>query len=118
MLSAFSNSLKIPELRQRILLTLGLVFICRLVASVPTPGVDTLELERVISEIESNTQGGFLSWVDLFSGGATGGQGGGISSWVDLGACREGSGIYAALPIQRGEVGPAGRPTGPGGGIL
>ena len=70
MLSAFANSFKIPELRSRILFTLGLIFICRLVASVPTPGVDAAELQRVISEIESQTQGGFLSWVDLFSGGA------------------------------------------------
>jgi preprotein translocase subunit SecY len=70
MLSAFSNSFKIPELRSRILFTLGLIFICRLVASVPTPGVDAAELQRVISEIENQTQGGFLSWVDLFSGGA------------------------------------------------
>ncbi len=70
MLAAFTNSLKIPELRKRIFFTLGLVFICRLVASVPTPGVDAVELERVIADIERQTQGGFLSWVDLFSGGA------------------------------------------------
>lgn len=70
MLSAFTNSLKIPELRTRIFFTLGLVFICRLVSSVPIPGVDARELERVISEIERTTPGGFLSWVDLFSGGA------------------------------------------------
>ena len=40
MLSAFANSFKIPELRQRILFTLGLLFICRVVTTVPTPGVD------------------------------------------------------------------------------
>ena len=56
MLSAFANSFKIPELRSRILFTLGLIFICRLVASVPTPGVDAAELQRVISEIESQTR--------------------------------------------------------------
>ena len=70
MLSAFANTLKIPELRQRIFFTLGLVFICRLVTSVPIPGVDAVALERVIADIESQTGGGFLSWVDLFSGGA------------------------------------------------
>ena len=70
MLSAFANTLKIPELRQRIFFTLGLVFICRLVTSVPIPGVDAVALERVISDIETQTGGGFLSWVDLFSGGA------------------------------------------------
>ncbi|MBM4143090.1 MAG: preprotein translocase subunit SecY [Lentisphaerae bacterium] len=70
MLSAFSNSLKIPELRRRILFTLGLIFICRLVATVPAPGVDALALRRVIESIESQVGGGFLGWIDLFSGGA------------------------------------------------
>ncbi|MBL7116038.1 MAG: preprotein translocase subunit SecY [Kiritimatiellae bacterium] len=70
MLSAFANTLKIPELRRRVFFTLGLVFICRLVTSVPVPGVDAVALERVIADIESQTGGGFLSWVDLFSGGA------------------------------------------------
>lgn len=69
MLSAFANSFKIPELRQRILFTLGLVFICRLVAVVPTPGVDPVALAQLIRGGDS-TEGGFLSWMDLFSGGA------------------------------------------------
>lgn len=70
MLSAFSNSLKIPELRQRIFFTLGLIFICRIVTSVPTPGVDTVVLEQVIKNIEGKTAGNFISWINLFSGGA------------------------------------------------
>jgi preprotein translocase subunit SecY len=70
MLSAFSNSLKIPELRQRIFFTLGLVFICRIVTSVPTPGVDLHVLRQAIAGIQSGDAGGFLGWLDLFSGGA------------------------------------------------
>jgi len=70
MLSAFTNSFKIPELRKRILFTLGLIFICRLVATVPSPGVDAAALRQVIEEIESKVGGGFLGWIDLFSGGA------------------------------------------------
>ena len=70
MFSAFGNSFKIPELRQRILFTLGLVFICRLVTSVPAPGVDAHALQLVIADIESQVGGGFLGWIDLFSGGA------------------------------------------------
>src|ERR1039457_4020048 len=70
MLSAFANCLKIPELRQRIFVTLALTFVCRLVAIVPTPGVDSAALQAIISDIESKVQGGFLSWIDLFSGGA------------------------------------------------
>lgn len=70
MLSAFANSLKIPELRRRIFFTLGLIFFCRLVASVPTPGVDAVALQQIIADIESKVGGGFLGWIDLFSGGA------------------------------------------------
>jgi preprotein translocase subunit SecY len=70
MLSAFSNSLKIPELRQRILFTLGLIFVTRVVALVPTPGVDTLALQRVIADVQNQVGGGFLGFLDLFSGGA------------------------------------------------
>lgn len=70
MLSAFANTLKIPELRKKIFFTLGLIFICRLIAKVPTPGVDATALQEVIAEVQRQAGGGFLSWVDLFSGGA------------------------------------------------
>jgi preprotein translocase subunit SecY len=74
MLSAFANSFKIPELRTRILFTLGLIFISRIVTSVPTPGVDSAELQAAIADIESQAGGGmgFMAWIDLFSGGALG----------------------------------------------
>ncbi len=70
MLSAFTNSLKIPELRQRIFFTLGLIFITRLVASVPTPGVDAVALREFIAQIQNTAGGGFMGLFDLFSGGA------------------------------------------------
>jgi len=70
MLSAFANSFKIPELRARILFTMGLIFVCRIVANVPTPGVDAVALRQVIADIESRTGGGFLGLIDMFSGGA------------------------------------------------
>jgi preprotein translocase subunit SecY len=47
-----------------------LIFISRLVASVPTPGVDATALTLVIQDIESKVGGGFLGLIDLFSGGA------------------------------------------------
>ncbi|MDI6774716.1 MAG: preprotein translocase subunit SecY [Verrucomicrobiota bacterium] len=70
MFSAFVNSFKIPELRKRILFTLGLILIVRIVDVVPTPGVDPVELERLIEKIESEVGGGLLGLIDLFSGGA------------------------------------------------
>lgn len=70
MLSAFTNSFKIPELRQRILFTFGLIFICRIITSVPTPGVDAAALQEAIRNIQTTAGGGFMGWIDLFSGGA------------------------------------------------
>jgi len=70
MFSAFVNAFKIPELRQRILFTLGLIFICRLIAMVPSPGVNAVALQMVIDSIAKNAGGGFMGFIDLFSGGA------------------------------------------------
>lgn len=70
MLSAFTNSFRIPELRARILFTLGLIFVCRLVANVPIPGVDALALQRLIASAEQSSGGGMLGLLDMFSGGA------------------------------------------------
>lgn len=72
MITAFFNSFKIPELRDRILFTLGLVFICRIVTAVPSPGIDAAALQMVMDDIkrQAGAGGNFLSWIDLFSGGA------------------------------------------------
>ena len=70
MLSAFANSFKIPELRARILFTLGMVFLCRLMAAVPTPGVDAAALNAAIEQIQNQVGGGFLGLFNMFSGGA------------------------------------------------
>ena len=70
MLSAFSNSFKIPELRQRILFTAGLLFICRIISMVPTPGVDAAALQNFIEAAQRTAGGSFMSLFDLFSGGA------------------------------------------------
>ena len=87
MLSAFANSFKIPELRQRILFTLGLLFICRVVTTVPTPGVDAAALQSLIASIQNQVGGGFLGWIDLFSGGALGNCAvGALSIWPYISA--------------------------------
>ncbi|MEI6210072.1 MAG: preprotein translocase subunit SecY [bacterium] len=71
MLAAFANTFRIPELRKRILFTVGLVFICRLVSMVPTPGVDWHALEEALNRIREQTGGGgLMGWFDVFSGGA------------------------------------------------
>ena len=73
MMKGFSNAFRIPELRKKILVTLGLVFVCRLVSQVPTPGVDWRALQQVIETArQSSSSGGLLDWFDVFTGGALG----------------------------------------------
>ena len=73
MMKGFSNAFRIPELRKKILVTLGLVFVCRLVSQVPTPGVDWRALQQVIETARQSTSGGgLLDWFDVFTGGALG----------------------------------------------
>jgi len=69
MFSAFVNTFKITELRQRILFTFGLIFICRLIAAVPLPGVDAVAIRDFI-EAQGGAQGGLFGIMNLFSGGA------------------------------------------------
>ena len=52
MLSAFTNSLKIPELRQRIFFTLALLFIARVGANIPLPGMNTEPIQAFFAAIE------------------------------------------------------------------
>ena len=71
MLAAFANTFRIADLRKRILFTVGLVFICRLVSMVPTPGVNWHALAEVVNRMRENSGGGgLMGWFDVFSGGA------------------------------------------------
>ena len=59
MISAFTNCLKIPELRQRILFSLGLIFIARIGANIPLPGLNPLPLQNFFAD-QSAAGGGSL----------------------------------------------------------
>ena len=69
MLRAFLNSFRVPDLRNKILFTLLVVAIYRFGSHVPVPVVDIGELQR---QLASSGQGGFLAFINLFSGGALG----------------------------------------------
>jgi preprotein translocase subunit SecY len=60
------DTLNIPELKRRGLITLGLLFVYRLGSHIPTPGVNSAVMQRLMSS-QSNSMLGFM---DLFSGGA------------------------------------------------
>lgn len=71
MLSAFSNSLKIPELRHRILFTLALVVVVRIGAAIPCPGINVALLREYFQTIVSSQSAGtIVGLVNIFSGGA------------------------------------------------
>jgi preprotein translocase subunit SecY len=63
--AAVQNMLRVPELRKRILFTLGLLAVYRLGAHVTAPGINKARLEEVWGEVA----GTLLGVLDLFSGG-------------------------------------------------
>jgi len=63
MLEAIGNALRIPELRRKILFTLGLFLVFRIFAHIAVPGADKAALDKLF-----NTNA-FLGLLDLFSGG-------------------------------------------------
>src|SRR5713226_73532 len=71
MVSAFLNSVKIPELRRRILFTLAVIVIVRLGAAITTPGVNQAVLQEWFrSALTDKSGGGVAALFNLFSGGA------------------------------------------------
>ena len=65
-ITTFQNIWSIEELRQRILLTLGLVFIFRVGTYIALPGLDPAALQNMTKQ----GAGGILGLVNLFAGGA------------------------------------------------
>src|SRR6266498_1544023 len=71
MVSAFLNTVKIPELRRRILFTLAVIVIVRLGAAITTPGVNQAVLQEWFrTSLEQRSGGGLAALFNLFSGGA------------------------------------------------
>jgi preprotein translocase subunit SecY len=64
MASGLTNIFRIPELRKRLLFSLGMLAVYRLGIFVTTPGVDRIAMRRVVS------QGSLLGLLNFFSGGA------------------------------------------------
>ncbi len=65
MIQAFKNIASIPDLRRRILYTLGMLAVFRVGGHIPTPGIDGEALQRLFEQ----QAGTILGFVDLFSGG-------------------------------------------------
>lgn len=72
MISAFANTFKIPELRQRILFTLAMVIIVRIGAAIPLPGVNAEVIQGALdaaSKNSSDDSGAIGALINVFSGG-------------------------------------------------
>ena len=67
MLGAFAAALRTPDLRKKILFTLGIIALFRLGSVVPTPGVSYGAIQTCIAQVQDNSIYGL---INLFSGGA------------------------------------------------
>ena len=66
MLEKLSNIFRVPDLRKRVLFTLGLLAVYRIGGHIPTPGING---DRLAAFFDQN-KGSVLGFVDLFSGGS------------------------------------------------
>ena len=64
MFQSVANSMRIPELRNRILFTLGMIVVFRIGTHIPTPGIDAKLLTQALPNSE------LFSFLNMFSGGA------------------------------------------------
>jgi preprotein translocase subunit SecY len=62
---AFANIFRVPDLRKRLLFTLGLLAVYRLGGHIPAPGINTARW----SEFMNSANGSLFSFFDMFAGG-------------------------------------------------
>lgn len=67
---ALGNSWRVPELRRRIIFTMGAIAIYRLGSFIPIPGVDFRAFQQLIHQ--QTEAGGVAGLLNLFTGGAFG----------------------------------------------
>ncbi|HTL48149.1 MAG TPA: preprotein translocase subunit SecY [Verrucomicrobiae bacterium] len=70
MFQAYGNIFKVPELRTKVLFTLFIIFIYRIGAHIPTPGIDGTALARFFASVSRSSGGQLFGIMGLFSGGA------------------------------------------------
>src|SRR4030042_1929650 len=70
MLSALTNSFKIPDLKRRLIITCALIAIYRMGCFIPTPGIDATALSEFFARIAKTQGGALFGIINMFSGGA------------------------------------------------
>lgn len=66
LINRLKDIFSIEELKNKILLTIGLIAVYRFMAAVPLPGIDPLQL----TALKESTSGGLLGLLNAFTGGA------------------------------------------------
>ena len=66
----FTNCFKIPELRNKILFTLSIIFVYRVGCYIPTPGINGSALADYFRRINDTAGGNIFGIMNMFSGGA------------------------------------------------
>jgi preprotein translocase subunit SecY len=70
MFSAFANCWRIPELRARLIATVALVFVARIGANIPLPGIDPKDIMDYYHTMADKASGGMVAMYNMFTGGA------------------------------------------------
>ncbi|MFI6326325.1 preprotein translocase subunit SecY [Nonomuraea sp. NPDC050556] len=66
MLSLFTRAFRVPDLRKKMLFTLGIIVLFRIGQIMPAPGVDVVSVRECLG----GARGGVMDMLQLFSGGA------------------------------------------------
>jgi preprotein translocase subunit SecY len=69
-LSAFISSMRTADLRSKIVFTLAMVVLYRAGASLPSPGINYVNVDKCVSELSGGQNAQIYSLINLFSGGA------------------------------------------------
>ena len=70
MLTAFARAFRTPDLRKKLLFTLGIVVLYRVGSVVPSPGVSTRAVDTCLTLASGSASSNVYSLINLFSGGA------------------------------------------------
>lgn len=64
MLGSFIQAFKVPDIRKKLLVVAGLLLVFRVLAAIPVPGVDPLQLQNLLGGSD------LFGFLNIFSGGA------------------------------------------------
>jgi preprotein translocase subunit SecY len=70
MIRAIVTIFTVPDLRKKILFTLGMLLLFRIGAHITVPGLDFRVLQDYFSKAAGGQSGNLTDYIDLFAGGA------------------------------------------------